>query len=630
VKITPDGVVKVLDFGLAKAAAGDQSSPDLTQAPTITMSGTRDGIILGTPAYMSPEQARGKPVDKRTDIWAFGCVLYEMLSGHRTFGGDTISDTIAAIIEREPTWDRLPDRTPPAVRHVLRRCLEKDPRRRLRDIGDARAELEEALVNPAQEDRAPKAAGVTRRAAINTLVGAAAGAAVTGAFAVSRYRGDATPRNLARFAVPLGEGEVVSASFNKVIAISPDGAYLACNVQRQGQPRLLSRPLGELAMKPVAEGARGVPFFSPDGRWLGYFATDAPYRLRKVALSGGAPVTICNSENFAGATWAADDTIYFVATTPGGLVRVPAAGGEPAEVLNIDFENGERLHKYPHALPGGAGVLFTIATVDTESFDDAQIAAFSSRTGQRKVLVEGGTHPRYSASGHLLYGRNGNLLAVRFDPDRLEVTGQPFTVLEGVLMSRNTGVANFDISANGDLDLHPRISPEGRKLAIEIEGSNHDVFVYDFANGVLSNITTDGRESLAGLVARGQQDWVSIGTHGTFSVVARPCRQEPAGGARAGHGLFAERGVVVSRWTCDCVYRSGSWRSSQDRDRGVGRRPHAAAAREQRTPSGHGVFTANRRGARLGGRVDAAVPAGPEGFRRKPQTVAATAKALRL
>jgi hypothetical protein len=247
--------------------------------------------------------------------------------------------------------------------------------------------------------------------------------------------------------------------------------------------------------------------------------------LRKVALTGGAPATISTFEpGLSGATWADTDTIYFVPDNPGGISRVPAAGGTPQEAARIEFEKGERTLKFPHALPGGHAVLFTVATADAESFDDARIAVFATETGQRKVLVEGGTCACYSPSGHLVYARNGNLLAARFDPDRLEVIGRPFTVLEGVLMSRNSGAANFDISRSGDLAyvpgradggarqlflvdrsgraeklplpprsyLHPRISPDGHKLAIEIEGASHDVYTYDFASAVLSNITTDG------------------------------------------------------------------------------------------------------------------------------------------
>jgi hypothetical protein len=537
VKISSDGVVKVLDFGLAKVAAGDAASPDLTQSPTVTVGGTREGIILGTAAYMSPEQARGQTVDKRTDIWAFGCVLYEMITGRTAFAGQTTSDTIAAILEREPDWQALPQSLPPSARRLLLRCLEKDAKRRWRDIGDARIEVDEALAGPSHADLTrQKPAGITRRTAISSLAGAIAGSAATGFFAISRYRG-ATPRNLTRFAIAMPEGEFHQISFNKRLAISPDGARIAFGTIGQGSGakdafgravanNLYMRSLSDLESTRVKDVASGhTPFFSPDGRWVGFFQLGTYQNgMRKVALSGGAPVTVCAAGPLAGATWADGDTIYFVSEMPGGILSVPSAGGQPKEVVKIDLAKGERILKYPHALPGGKAVLFTVATADAESFDDAHIAAFSTQTGQRKILVEGGTHPRYSPSGHLVYGRNGNLLAVRFDPDRLEVTGQPFTVLEGVLMSRNTGVANFDVSASGDLAylpgqadggartlfsvnrdgtaeklplpprsyLHPRISPDGHKLAIEIEGSNHDVYVYEFASGVLSNITTDG------------------------------------------------------------------------------------------------------------------------------------------
>jgi hypothetical protein len=239
----------------------------------------------------------------------------------------------------------------------------------------------------AEELTAQTTTGVTRRIAIGTLLGATAGAAATGIFAVSRYRSDGTPRNLARFAIPLPGGRAATASFNKRVAISPDGLYLTCNLA----PNLiLIRSMGELELRQAAEGAQGAPFFSHDSKWLGYFATDAPWRLRKVALSGGAPVTLCHSENFSGATWADDDMIYFVPAVPGGLARVAAAGGDPVPVVNVDLALGERLYKFPKALPGSRAVLLTVGTIDTESFDDAQIKVVSLRTGQKRILIEGG------------------------------------------------------------------------------------------------------------------------------------------------------------------------------------------------------------------------------------------------
>jgi serine/threonine protein kinase/Tol biopolymer transport system component len=527
VKVTPEGRVKVLDFGLAKAFTGD-GGEDLSHAPTLTAVGTEDGRILGTPAYMSPEQACGKAVDKRTDIWSFGCVLYESLTARQAFRGATITEVLAAILEREPDWQALPSATPPTVQALLRKCLRKDPHDRLRDIGDARIELEDAMAGTSKHDVSrPKPFAITRRAAISALAGAAAGAAGVGVFGISHWR-SATPRNLTQFATTLPEGEFCSASFNRRVAISPEGTHLAYNVVKGTANVFYVRSLRELVPKLIPSRG-GAAFFSPDGQWIGFFGGwgfggEGPNQVRKIGLGGGAPMALGTGDSPAGGTWAADDTIYYVAGIPGGIMRVPAGGGQPKEAASIDFANGERLHKYPCALPGGKAVLFTVATADAESFDDARIAVFSAETGKKKILVEGGTHPRYSPSGHLLYARGGNLLAVPFDPKRLETMGQPFTVLEGVLMSRNTGVANFDVSASGDLVyipgiadggerrlvwvdrngkaeplplsprsyLHPRISPDGRQLAVEIEGPNHDFYVYDFARGVLTRMTMDG------------------------------------------------------------------------------------------------------------------------------------------
>ena len=527
IKFARGGEVKVLDFGLAKAFAGDESGLDASQVPTLTAT-QLTGAVMGTPAYMSPEQARGQAIDKRTDIWAFGCVLYEMLTGRVAFAGNTISDTIAGILEREPAWDALPEGTPAPVPRLLHRCLDKDPKRRLRDIGDVRIELEDALTGPTQDDRLGQtSAGITRRTAIVSLASATAGAAATGLFAVSRYRGT-VPRNLTQFAIVPPDNGVLVPSFNKRIAISPDGRRLAFNAGLGGASgeAFFLRSLAEMESKRVKElPSGGSPFFSPDGRWVGFFNnSNPPPVMRKLALSGGAPITICPHDGQAGATWADDNTIYFVGGNPGGLMSVPAAGAQPKEVAKIDFANGERQHKYPCALPGANAVLLTVATADIATFDEARIVAFTPSTGQRKVLVQGGTHPRYSPSGHLLYAHDGKIFAVGFDPDRLELQGQPFTVLEGLQMSRNTGVANYDVSASGDLAyvrgicdggartlvwvdrdgkaepvsmpaksyLHPRLSPDALRLAIEVEGPSHDLYVYDFERGVLANITTDG------------------------------------------------------------------------------------------------------------------------------------------
>jgi eukaryotic-like serine/threonine-protein kinase len=567
VKITPDGAVKVLDFGLAKVVVGDGLRSDLVEAPIASIGGTREGILLGTAAYMSPEQARGQPVDRRTDIWAFGCVLFELLTGQLTFAGDTVSDTIAAVIQREPDWTTLPASTPPPVRRLLVRCLDKDPKRRLRDIGDARLELDEALVSPSPSAERPSGV-VTRRTAIAALAGAAAGTLATGLLSRGRVRGGIS-RGLTRFSIPVPDGQFIPAFWSNRLAIAPDGRLISFST-RNGTEHVhfYIHSLSDLESRLVKDVVPASPFFSPDRRWLGYF-TATPPSLRKMPLDGGAPITIFRRDaatGNSGATWADGDTIYFVAELPGGLMSVPAGGGQPTEILRIETSRGERTLKYPSALPGGGAVLYTVAKAESESFDDAHIAVFSPRTGQRKVLVEGGTHPRYSPSGHVVYARNGSLLAVPFDPDRLEVTGQPVTVVEGVLMSRNTGAANFDVSSSGDLAyvpgiceggartlcwvdrsghaeslslaarsyLHPRISPDARRLAIEIEGANHDCYVYDFASGVLSNITADGVSHWPLWSSDGQRIGYRSGSMGHFRLW-----QVPADRSRAPEQVLA-------------------------------------------------------------------------------------------
>jgi tRNA A-37 threonylcarbamoyl transferase component Bud32 len=515
-----EGQPVVADFGIALAISNAGGSRI-----------TQTGISLGTPQYMSPEQATGdRQVDARSDIFSLGAVLYEMLAGDPPHTGSTAQAIIAHLLTERPRPIRgNRPAVPLHIEQAVMVALEKLPADRFASA----QEFCDALEDKSDRMRrhrvvvgasAAKPGRITRREAVIALAGGAVGIAAASAFAVRRYRSDGTARRLARFAMNLPAGYAFTPSFNRRIAISPDGNYLAALAVHGDGASLLVRSLRDLELKPPMEGARGVPFFSSDARTLGYYETSTPFRLRKLALSGGAPVTLCSIENFAGATWTERDTIYLVASVPGGIMSLPGTGGEPREALKVALDHGERLHKFPHALPGGKAVLYTLATADSESFDNAVIGVFSPDSGERKVLVEGGTHPQYSPSGHLVYARDGDLYAVRFDRDKLQVTGKPSMVLQGVLMSRNTGVANFDVSATGDLlyipgkaeggsrtlywvdrrgvseklplpprsYLHPRISPDGRKLAIEIEGSSHDVFVYDFARGVLSNLTTDG------------------------------------------------------------------------------------------------------------------------------------------
>jgi serine/threonine-protein kinase len=522
IKFARGGDVKVLDFGLAKAFAGDKSNPDFSHLPTVTAT-ELTGAIRGTPAYMSPEQARGQAVDKRTDIWAFGCVLYEMLTGQVPFPGNTISDTIAAILEREPEWSALPDSTSASIRRLLQRCLEKDPRRRLHDIADARLEFEDALAG--RDIDASKVAPSWPFARGLVFATAIAGLAlgVVGMWTISSRVAPETaaPARVARFDISLPSDTVLSPTQNAQVAISPDGSRIVYAGVRAGQRQFYMRRVDELGARPI-DGTEGgnFAFFAPDGQWLG-FGHGGRRALLKLALSGGAPVQVAPIDAAQGATWGPDGTIIYADIN---LWKVPASGGTPTVLLRPDTDRGERSYRGPRFLPGGRAVLFTMSTLDVESYDDARIGVLNLETEEKKILIEGGMNPHYSPSGHIVYARNGSLLAAPFDLETLQVTGQPFLAADGVFMSNNTGFAEFDVGGDGTLVfapgpveggertpvwvdrqgrssplplpqrsyLHPRLSPDERQLAIEIEGATHDLFTYNFARGTLTKLTLDG------------------------------------------------------------------------------------------------------------------------------------------
>ena len=534
ISVTPDGTVKLLDFGIAKVLVGDPRGVDFTQGTTI---GERDGatgvgLIVGTVGYMSPEQARGKPVDRRTDIWAFGCVLYEMLAGRAAFQGDSVADTINAILDGTPDWAALPTATPLSVRRLLQRCLQKDPRHRLRDVGDARVELESFLRSP-DEALVPAAdvARLKRRSRLVTATAVALAAIATalllgGFFSTEPTNAD---RRVSRFTVELPEDQVIVPTFNSNVALSPDGSQLAFTplpgpVFLRRLDALDSRPL-EVSKSP---GFRGGPMFSPDGTFISFVEGNAIFSwsrpFLKAALSGGAPVKLADYDMFHEGDWAPDGWIYWTGSYPGGIVRIRDSGGPIEAVTELDVDRGERSHRFADLLPGERGLIYTVAFDGIASYDDARIDVRDLTTGEQKPLIAGGTAATYAPSGHIVYARAGKLLAVAFDLQRLAVTGEPFEVLDGVMMSRNTGAAHFSLSDRGDLAyvpgaaadgnrtlvwvdrsgkvdplplppasyLYPRIAPDGRSMAVEIEGPNHDFYFYDFARTVLSKVTTDG------------------------------------------------------------------------------------------------------------------------------------------
>ena len=523
VKITADGKVKVLDFGLAKALAVDGStaeiSPDISNSPTVAAA-THAGVILGTAAYMSPEQARGKPVDKRADIWAFGCVLYEMLCGCRPFAGDTTSDTLAAVLTSAPDWSRLPAETPAPIRRLLRRSLEKNLKLRLPDIAMARLEIDEAVATPAADvARAgppPHARGRRRLVPWGLTALFAAIAAV----AVWMGPPPAAPPPPERLVVALPPGQELSLGELGVVnpvALSPDGQLLVYTAaERQtGTTRLFLRPLGQFVDRPI-EGTEGAqaPFFSPGGDWIGFFANEALWRVR---VAGGPPVKICDTRVlFPSASWGPDDTIVFSHYTF-GLYRVSANEGVLEQLTSPDAAAGEVRHFAPQILPGGGGgALFTIA-----SDEGSAAAILSLASNDWSEVLDNAESARYVHSGHLVYAQSGALRAVPFDLARGETRGSSVPLHDSVPHLAGLGAAHFAVSDSGTLAyppadggatntrlvwvdrqgqatpivddpapfFGPRVSPDGGQIAVTV---GPDVWVYDVERGTPTVLTTDG------------------------------------------------------------------------------------------------------------------------------------------
>jgi serine/threonine-protein kinase len=504
VKITAEGAVKVLDFGLAKAAEGTATMVSPADSPTLSLAATQVGVILGTAAYMSPEQARGKAVDKRADIWGFGVVLYEMLTGQRLFQGESVSDTLAAVLTKEPDWNRVP----PKVLPPLRRCLEKDPKRRLRDIGDVGLLLEDAPVPAA------KGSGLWKVAAGVLVLLLALAIALW-----EPWRGAARPieQPLVRLDLDLGPDVSLGSSTGPAVILSPDGTRLVFVSQGQdGTRRLFTRRLdpSKATRLERTEGAY-APFFSPDGQWVGFFAQG---KLQKIRIDGGEPVSLCDAPAGRGASWGEDGNIIAALDIQQGLSQVPSWGGNATPITELGLE--EDSHRWPYVLPGGRAVLFTVSTVSI-NFDEANIAIVSLNDHRRKtVLQHAGMYPRYFPSGHLVYVTKGTLFVAAFDLNRWEVSGAA-TLLEEVSTDTSRGVAQIDFSRSGILafrtggteglsTLHwldgagklealgteaarynyPRLSPDGTRLAyVATQGSNSDIWIYDWQRSIKTHLT---------------------------------------------------------------------------------------------------------------------------------------------
>ncbi len=450
IKVRADGTVKVLDFGLAKAMdpAGG-SGANIANSPTLTAHATAMGIIIGTAAYMAPEQARGKAVDRRADIWAFGLVVYEMLTGRRALQGEETSDVLAAVLRQDIDWSALPPDTPALLRALLQECLVRDPKQRLRDIGDARRVLDRLIAGAPGDAAAAEVPGAAKRAMSRWLPWAIAAMAigVAAAAVLPALRRVPSASVLPVMHVTLSAGSASAYYGVRVpgIAISADGRTVVYMGESNKQKGLYLRRL-DRAEATLIRGTEGAvaPFLSPDGAWVGFMSSDL--NLKKVPIDGGAPTTLCPVADIRGASWGPDGFIVFSPNSQEGLWRVKDSGGAPERLTTRDAAKHEKTHRFPDVLPNGKGVLFMIGTTDVDSWDDSTIAVLPPSGGAPKPVVKGGMMPRYVA-GYLVYAHGGDLVAAPFDLDRLEVTGPAVSVTSDVAMTSTMGVAEAAFSA---------------------------------------------------------------------------------------------------------------------------------------------------------------------------------------
>jgi Tol biopolymer transport system component len=518
IKITPEGRVKVLDFGLAKALSNEASAADPVNSPTLTMRATQLGMILGTAAYMSPEQAKGKPVDRRADIWAFGVVLAEMLTARQMYTGETASEVVAALLLKEPNLDGLPADTPPEIRQLLRRCLAKDPQRRLRDIGEARIAIEECPANPGEAK--PEAVLQAPPKKPIAWIGTAAALAIAlAALAAAHFRERAAELPVLRFTVGPSEGAAFGHTFGIVsgFAVSPEGRRIAfIEHAANGKDQIWVRSLDTFTAQPLAgtEGA-SYPFWSPDSRSIG-FGVDG--KLKRIDAAGGPPLTLADAPNFRGGTWGAGGVIVFAQTT-GGLQRVPASGGAARPATTLDGAKGEVNHRFPSFLPDGRHFVYGALI---SSANQAMVRIGTLDSTEAKPLLGADSNALFAA-GHLLYLKESTLMAQPFDPDSLTTTGEAVPVAEkvahiytlagsfGVFSASGNGVLAYATGEGGRLGLtwvdrngkrlsnvgdpsllsRVHLSPDGTSAIVNTMSGNQDIWVFDLARRLPRRFTFD-------------------------------------------------------------------------------------------------------------------------------------------
>ena len=537
IKVTPDGKVKVLDFGLAKAFAGDQAEVNLSHSPTLSEAATLQGVILGTAAYMSPEQARGKPMGKRTDIWAFGCVLYEMLTGKAAFQGEDVTEILAAVVKSGVNLDLLPANIHTRVREVITRCLQKDQKKRYSGIDDAQYEIQQVLADPSGIFAQPVTAVKPRRkvrVGLPWVVATAILCFVIATVAVWMLKSTPPPepKRVIHFDHHLPEDQQFNWNQfgNAPLAVSPEGSHFVYGT-RDG---LYLRSLNDLEASLIrgTDGNSISPFFSPDGNWLGFVATDEN-KLKKVSISGGAPIPLCDVQSLIGVNWNTDDTIIY-GTLDEGIMLISAEGGIPETLIEV--EGG--LLFGPQILPDGKRVLYLRWQTNT-----GMISIHSLESNETEELFEG-DRPRYLSTGHLVYKLDNNLLAVPFDPDTNKEIGGPRTMVEGVgpysISDEGTlvfipGISGttepeftlvwMDREGNEDpLGVSPAnyddasISPDGTRVALMIDsGGNEEIHIWDIARKKMDQLTFTSEQS---------DEFLPVWTHDSKRIIFASDRTE--------------------------------------------------------------------------------------------------------